>query len=201
MFIDNPCPTDLFLEVIHITRLRVLVAEGARLQTIVQPLADDILGRIQSFDPDNWKEAFQLPDAPIIPLMARAFKTAAMLYGILTLPAYTVLSWTAAVGIPGSYQKLVLLYRTQLLAQARAAWTILKSRSAMGWPLIVAGVALADNWLPEDREFVIACITEIWMHPNAYCGPRIVLGKLKVFWESGKTGWEDCFDEPISPVA
>ncbi len=44
MFIDMPCPTDLFLELVHITRLRVLVAERSILPGHTQAIADTIYG-------------------------------------------------------------------------------------------------------------------------------------------------------------
>ncbi|KAJ4163768.1 hypothetical protein LMH87_005476 [Akanthomyces muscarius] len=203
MFIDMPCPTDLFLELVHITRLRVLVANGSILPAHTQTIADTIFARIDGFDPNRWTErSYKLPDSPVIASIAHTYKAAVLLYGIMTLPVSTFAPWSASRGGNGvshSYRHLLTAHRNELLAHARKAWTLLRSQSALCWPLIVAGVALV-NGPPEDQAFVASSIRTIWLHPNAYCGPIVCLDKIQALWRSGKTGWEDCFDEPVPPV-
>ncbi|KAJ3490519.1 hypothetical protein NLG97_g5765 [Lecanicillium saksenae] len=199
MFIDMPCPTDLFLEMVHITRLRVLVDSGTILTAHIKTIASKIFDRIDDFEPESWTESYKLSTAPVITNIARAYKAAVMMYGILTLPASAYVSWSAARGVLRPYRQLLVTQRSDLLAHARKTWSVLSSQSALCWPLIVAGVALANGPL-EDQEFVSTCLRTIWLHPNAYCGPIVCLDKLHALWQSGKTGWEDCFDEPVPPI-
>ncbi|KAJ6783771.1 hypothetical protein PWT90_07676 [Aphanocladium album] len=199
MFIDMPCPTALFLEMVHITRLRVLVESRTIMAAHIQTIASKIFDRIDSFDPENWTETYKLPTAPIVTSIARAYKAAVMMYGILTLPPSAFVAWSASRGVLHSRRRLFITQRDELVAQARKTWSALNSQSSLCWPLIVAGVALANGPL-EDQEFVSSCIRTIWLHPNAYCGPIVCLDKIRALWQSGKTGWEDCFDEPVAPV-
>ncbi|OAA63786.1 endothiapepsin precursor [Cordyceps fumosorosea ARSEF 2679] len=74
-----------------------------------------------------------------------------------------------------------------------------EDRVALRWPAVVAGVALAEGG-EDDRALVVEILTSMKSQlPN--WGALWCLDKLKVFWESGKTEWEDCFDEPVSYLA
>lgn len=146
---------------------------------------------------------YKLFASPVVASIAHTYKTAVLLYGIMTLPPSAFVSWFASKkgnhNTSLSYRRLLTAHRNELLAHARTAWTLLRSQSALCWPLIVAGVALVHG-PPEDQAFVASSIRTIWLHPNAYCGPIVCLDKIQALWLSGKTGWEYCFDEPVPPV-
>ncbi|KAJ2956182.1 hypothetical protein NQ176_g11339 [Zarea fungicola] len=93
-----------------------------------------------------------------------------------------------------------------------------KRPSGLTWPLAVLGVSLTSasdgddtgmdvdmdmeaDTNSADREFVAKTLYDISLHRDAYYGPVLCRSKLRAFWASGKTGWEDCYDEPCSVLS
>lgn len=202
LFRDMPCPTDLLIQIAHINKLRVLAANAngsRRQQASIQALSQDIFKAVASFDPGNWKESYALPEAPSIPLLASVYKTAVVMYGALSLSSSASVSW-ASYFSPGPACNIMHARNlSDFMNQLRELWSLCEYRAALCWPLVVAGVALANGPF-EDQVFVSDCVQQIWLDPIAYCGPSLCLHKLRIFWHSGRTEWEDCFDEPIPPI-
>lgn len=119
MFIDMSCPTDLFIQMVHITRLRVQIENNALQPNAIQTIADAIFNRIDDFDPDNWTESYKLSDTPVVPSIAHTYKLAVALYGILSLPLPVFIRWSAARSNTHSYQHQLVTRRSALLARAR----------------------------------------------------------------------------------
>lgn len=53
----------------------------------------------------------------------------------------------------------------------------------------------------EYQLIVTQLLLQVSQEPDAKAGPYTVVTRLKQFWESGETGWEDCFNEPLYPLA
>ncbi|KAM3449040.1 hypothetical protein MY3296_007238 [Beauveria thailandica] len=203
-----PCPAALYPLLVHITRLRVSVANNrpprkANLALAVQ----DIFDTTWRFDADAWAESKSWQgEADIGRVMGRIFPVAIRLYGILTLPEAPLVVWaassadiaTAYARLPGRsvLDSLRIRHREELLLLMRRIWDMVKYKTSLVWPLLVAGVASADG-TAKDREFVEGCLEAILAMPITACSFITVMEKLRVFWASGKTEWEDCWDEPI----
>ncbi|KAK3190949.1 hypothetical protein K4F52_002897 [Lecanicillium sp. MT-2017a] len=86
LYSDMPCPTDLFVDIIRITRLRLLYAAGASVSKVILPVAREIFRDIQSFLPDDWNESYPLPKSRKHALIGRIFKSAVALYCLLSMP-------------------------------------------------------------------------------------------------------------------
>lgn len=195
---EMPCPTVLFLEISRITSLRRLVLSGAAYDTEILPALEEIAARIDAFDPTTWDEPYGVPKQPEFELMARIFQSSIKLYGVLSLPPPPFQS-SAEMLETWALRRTEL--RAELMRQMREAYTMLRSKAALSWPVAVAGVAVADS-TPEDRAFVLRVFTvNKGAAGDSFYVPKFYREKLTKFWESGKLGWEACYDEPFAPMA
>ncbi|XWW95930.1 hypothetical protein V2A60_003899 [Cordyceps javanica] len=200
----RPFPVDLVVVVKHITDIRVQATFQTGNLRALQHRMQLVLQRIDMFDPDAWAKELEYYSEDATSAIGQIFQIATRLYGILALPVSVTAPALAAAypGVasasgPGSaYDSLRVSQRTQLVECLRDTWPLMPQISNMSWPLLVAGVALADgSW--EDRDFVADCMDRIWKQPMGDISPLMGLEKLQQFWKSGKRGWEDCFDEPV----
>ncbi|KAJ6786648.1 hypothetical protein PWT90_03588 [Aphanocladium album] len=206
---DMPCPTKLFLAIIHITRHRVLAAhqkDGVtsrrRRLPLTPPTVTAIYKDISAFDVDAWTKEVEIDDLPLSHLLARIYQTAVLLYGVLTLPPAASRRWAASqprLAGRGPLDSVRVSKRDELMKQMREFWSQAPDQTAICWPLAVAGVALVDGELA-DQIFVETCLYGMWMSPGTNSSPFECRRKLLEFWKSDKTGWEDCFNEPIPSV-
>lgn len=92
--------------------------------------------------------------------------------------------------------------REEIIALMHEVLPLIPKRpTSLAWPLAVIGATLTQESDVAERAFVEKTLTTISTHRDAYYGPTLALEKLRAFWASGKTGWEDCFDEPCSVLA
>ncbi|KAJ6784895.1 hypothetical protein PWT90_02368 [Aphanocladium album] len=92
--------------------------------------------------------------------------------------------------------------RDEILALVREVLPLIEKRpTSLSWPLAVVGVTLTRPEDAAEREFVQKTLYTVSTHRDAYYGPTLGLEKLRAFWASGKTTWEECFDEPCSVIA
>lgn len=104
----------------------------------------------------------------------------------------------AAMTPPPSIESL----RAEILALVREILPLIPKRpTSLAWPLAVVGVTLTGDDDAAAREFVTQTLRQISTHRDAYYGPTLALNKLRKFWASGKTDWEDCYDEACSVMA
>lgn len=139
---------------------------------------------------------------PTVHLIARIYKTAVLLYGVLTLPPAASHPWAVTQPrVPGlgALDSIRVSKRDELNKLLRQSWGKAPYQTALCWPLVVAGVALVDGD-PLDQTFVSECLFDIWMNPNTFASPLECRRKLLEFWRSGKTRWEDCFNEPVPSI-
>ncbi|TQV96049.1 DUF300 domain-containing protein [Cordyceps javanica] len=202
-----PCPQDLYPLFVHITRLRVAVAynrQPPRNSLALQ--VQDIFNATWHFDPDEWAESDSWKgELEVGCVMGRVFPVAIRLYGILTLPRFAIVAWAvssadkrvAYMALPGEsiFDSLRVRHKREILALIRRHWDILQYKTSLVWPLLVAGVAAVDG-PAEDRKYIEECLQAIVSMPITACSFITVIDKLRAFWASGKSEWEDCWDEP-----
>lgn len=208
----EPCPVEFHLARVRITRLRValvctkLSPEHASVAAQVQETFDTLF----LFDLGKWVEQRYGDKGDEVRrqarIMGRIYAVAIRLYGILTLPPSATAAWAASSSpiessypaSPGCsvYESLCRQHRDELLGLLRKWSGKGRLKVWLAWPLIVAGVAVADDAV-ENQLYIDASLLAIWRVPDVSNSSITALEKLRVFWLSGKTGWEDCFDEPI----
>lgn len=189
LFGEMPCPTVLFLDIIRITRLRMTLAAGASFEFVIHPAAQDIFEHVNDFSPEDWTEPYTVPERPEFPLLASIFKSAVTLYGILSLSPRD----------SDAYQLTRPVIRDNLLGLIRQVLTLLRCKLSLAWPISVVLVALVDG-APED----IAMIEELLCSgspENYFRAPLVYIKRLREFWASGKTAWDDCYHVPFHPLA
>lgn len=179
-----PCPSALFMEIHTISHVRLAISgKYSYDSSTIQNTINGILNRITAFDADNWKESFRMPKCLDVPLIALLFKRAVYLYGLQTLfplPESAIIEY--------EYRKEELLFLIRHMMYRRLC--IL----ALPWPLAVLGVSLRGS-SKENQQVVLdgqAILEEI---PMATCAVMMTTKKLKEFWASDKTTWDDCWQE------
>ncbi len=200
---DLPCPIDVRMAIIDITRLRYQIATTSFIPALMTT-RHGILEKLDTADIDDWAEKNSPLGGATIQTVGQIFHTAAWLYGILTLPRSVTHSWARA-HLPlqpceadlDPYQDLRSHQRSRLLTLLKEVFPLLQYPNSVRWPLLVAGVALGADGAQVDRAFVDQCLFTIWQNPLGDGAIFICLQKLRDFWHSGKAGWEDCFDEPV----
>ncbi|KAJ3498629.1 hypothetical protein NLG97_g962 [Lecanicillium saksenae] len=193
---NMPYPVDLWIAIFNISRLRQRVAAGARL-TFDE--ARSLFNAIDEFDIKAWSEKASLENEDLTPEMTQIIQACVRLYGILTLPPRTVL---AAYPQAGTYRKLKVQERRRLVELLENTLPVSKRIIAFDWLLVVAGVAAGKDDEDEDEEalghqaFVGKWFHQLTIDRTADVISIGTLNKLRQFWRSGKSGWEDCFYEP-----
>ncbi|KAJ3494912.1 hypothetical protein NLG97_g3767 [Lecanicillium saksenae] len=206
------CHVDLLITVINITRWRVSAAKGGDFHALQQAKMQTMLDETWHFDIAKWAEdkfpADQVADGLILaPISAAAVR----LYGILVLPKTAIATWASCsaqaraiypklpVRGPNTYDNIRSAQLEELMRLLQQAAPEYGLRTALAWPLAVVGVAVASS-MAEDQIFVAKMMQSISEHPSTLCTYRMVLEKMHSFWASGKTEWEDCFDEPVACI-
>ncbi|KAJ6781157.1 hypothetical protein PWT90_07868 [Aphanocladium album] len=222
---DMPCPSDFFIGIIHVTRMRGVVRRaetGLAAEQDVRSSLNTIPAKVLEifdttcrFDIKEWATELLINDqdlwspehspnsgAALLPVMGEIYGVAVRLYGILTLPEWAIEPWASSasdkypqvLGLT-SHESLRALHRLELLALLRQICGGIAHDEGLAWPLAVAGVAVAEG-SADDRAFVERCLWNTWRLPNTVASFVLLIDKLRAFWSSGKTAWEDCFDEP-----
>ncbi|KAM3566620.1 hypothetical protein ARSEF4850_000373 [Beauveria asiatica] len=209
------CPTQLSIAMVHISRLRAALALAQREKEkgkldktfVVEQQVRCIFASIARFDADDWAAGPEFVDKrDTVAKVGRIYAIAVRLYGIMTLPPSAFASCVGPASGPGGEEQTAThgaliraRQRDELLALTRRSWDQLRHTTSLCWPLIVAGVALADG-SPQDQDFIEKSLLSIWGLPNTSACFITAIRKLRPFWDSGKTGWEDCFDTPLMCV-
>ncbi|KAM3512113.1 hypothetical protein MY11210_004249 [Beauveria gryllotalpidicola] len=230
LYTDVPCSSHVFADLIRINRLRALVAGGAPVQSFVLPAARQVYKHIAEFSVTDWEEPYGVPDKPEARLLCRIFQKAVLLYGLLTLPPLSLAPITTTTTTPADDEEgssnlpspemsgseagiddgeadlastpNTDTLRVEILALIREVLPLIAKRpTSLAWPLAVVGVTLTGQGDAAERDFVTQTLRGISTHRDAYYGPTLCLGKLHKFWASGKTGWEDCYDDACSVMA
>lgn len=169
----------------------------------IWPAISEVFKNIESFSAEDWTEPYTVPKKPEMTLIARVYKCATTLYGVLSLPPPPAFNYDldpSQSAKAAAYSQSKAVTRDQLFKLVTEAMETLRPNLSMCWPLAVLGAALVDGQSSE-KAFVEKSLRKISRTPQTYYGPTMSLVKLMAFWESGKTGWEDCYNEPCSVIA
>ncbi|KAJ6779759.1 hypothetical protein PWT90_06291 [Aphanocladium album] len=201
-----PFPSLLMVAIKTVTQLRTRVASNAYTKTDLQLMVCHLFDDIGAFDAQNWAKTLNSDVEAVSGSFARILQAAVLLYGILSLPCSAVAGWAVASGQWASsgrsmYDSVRVSHRRKLLDLLYPHRGTFGNLLALNWPLVVAGASLAGDGSTEDRDFITESLLDIWKNPLSKCGPILCLEKLRTFWASGKTVWDDCFDEPTPSLA
>ncbi|GKT46182.1 uncharacterized protein ColSpa_06363 [Colletotrichum spaethianum] len=188
-----PCPTELFIDIIRVNRLRFLAAHGGVTSTTgsIQSEAEDLLTKIIGFSPETWSETKDKSQEDHL-MMAQVYQSAVVLFGISSLEsagAILLSAGWAAVKKIHSCRLLRLLEKT-------AASCVLKNCTA--WPIMVAGFE-AKSGKATARAFILGRLEEESRALGVYV-PLAAKGVLERFYASSGNSWDDCFDSPYALI-
>ncbi|KAI1112429.1 hypothetical protein F5Y14DRAFT_272629 [Nemania sp. NC0429] len=161
--------------------------------------AQVLLARILTFSPNAYASANSVEDdtRENWALVGRIYQSAAVLYCIISLQGLSQSQSQSRPQLPEDSEALARTLRThytRLLLDLKPAFQHANFKSCFLWPLVVAGACAARG-----TAFEQAFVADLLSESVADVGNSIPLLARKVlaaFWESGKTGWDDCFDKP-----
>ncbi|OAQ96194.1 hypothetical protein LLEC1_03076 [Akanthomyces lecanii] len=203
---DLPCPAPLFVVLKNLNQLRGRIADDNCPKALLERTVRDLFDRVSAFNHDRWAETIAFEAGDLAATMSRIFQVAVRLYGILSLPHSAIVYWAVATRyprLPGAsiYDSVRIAHRRELLDLLYPFRGRFRSLLSLAWPVTVAGVSLGGDGSAEDCRFIAEALLGMWKSPLSRVGPILCLEKLRVFWDSGKTVWDDCFDEPVPPLA
>lgn len=159
---------------------------------ILHSRACAIFESVHKFDPDTWKEEYPFPDRPEVRFVAKACRLAISLFTILALRMGDSTLGQECLAAHG-VDKINL--RNDLLETIRASDKYELLHTEFDWHLAVLGVAFADG----DAVSKLYIIDRIDLLSRAtffkYGLEKGISQKIQDFWATGKTGWDDCWDE------
>ncbi|KAH8879813.1 hypothetical protein GQ53DRAFT_853224 [Thozetella sp. PMI_491] len=181
-----PCPLPLFLEIIHINDLRYRIATASSVADRY-PYASEahtIMQCVTVFSPEEWAKRENMGSYPEEWLcLGRLCHSAVLLYTLSSLRS-----------VLGPLATLKTQQRDLLFEQSKAAVLFTHLSGYILWPLVVAGMQAAEAG-PEEREWIDAQLLSMGRRLGTN-SPLLSRAILRKFWKSGKTGWNDCFDQP-----
>ncbi|KAJ3493243.1 hypothetical protein NLG97_g4856 [Lecanicillium saksenae] len=205
-FADRPFPTPHQIIIIHLTRLRYRIATApvAIPTATVALTAAKLFMRLYEVDIEEWAQTVCGFGVAADRAMAELHRDAIWLYALLSLPrdarlvcanSQPELPSVAPGQLSDAYDRHCSAYKSRVMSQLRKTYPELQYPPAINWTLVVAGVAAVHGG-EEDRQFIDGCLYSNWQRPVGGASAFQCLQKLRQFWRSGLTGWEDCFYEP-----
>lgn len=179
-----PCPTQLYLCIKDINGVRRRAALQESPPNVLYTDACRALRDVAAFNPTQWTERFQLPKDRSRLGLPRVYKSATLLYGMMTVSKQAKIEYPAARRLADAKALVDLLAQEKVKIDGHEV--------CIAWPLAVAGAALGGPWVPE-RLIVNRYLQALAEEGEASHGVVVFLDRLLKFWASGKTGWEDCF--------
>ncbi|KAM3432457.1 hypothetical protein MY4824_006534 [Beauveria thailandica] len=204
-FHPAPCPTSVLQDIVRITRLRTMCLAEPTVTSAFVPIAREVSWLLQTFDPDRWTEPYAKPEEPCSPLAGDLYKTASILYGILSLPTVLAIEFAAIPGaspapdLTSAVERGRIFYGTLLMTLVDRAMTELPLPQGVSWPIAVLGVAKHDA--PQDeKDRLLRHLQVLRLKPGADSGAANISIKLRDFWFFRCTRWEECYHEPINVI-
>lgn len=206
-----PCPIHLFLEIVRINDLRHQAAAG-----LVDPVATGADSAMQihfrsiiNFSPEAWatEQATSAAVNSTCPqetwlLVAEAFQSAVLLFvdssltSVLPLCACSLCDGTACDSCSARLDDVTRsFHRARLFRVVKEGLASHFTMYCVIWPLIVAGFE-ANQGSPEERALVQQGLTDLCIQAGATT--MVARDVLRKFWASGKTSWDECFDQPYA---
>ncbi|KAJ3480747.1 hypothetical protein NLG97_g7994 [Lecanicillium saksenae] len=196
---DLHLPIDLKIVLVQITRCRVDAVTNLEQADTLKTRVLDIFQQLDAVDVTNWDGRDQYPPGYISRDSGFIFQLSIRLFAMMALPRAAVLEALHQDSSAEAWNELLAARRRVLINILKETYPAVKNTTSLRWPLLVAGVAATSGDDVEDhRTFVDKSLYEIWQHPLTNNEAFIILQKLREFWLSGKTEWEDCFNEPVS---
>lgn len=212
-FTALPCSTILFQAMSRINHIRNLASACETPEAIedLLPLTTEVFAKIQSFDPNNWQEAYST-DYPYYPLIGTIFQLAIPLFAILSLPpalaavftyppidAQQLVDGDVADSTPTTdHEDARRRYRDHLRKVFRQGVADELVHEGLMWPAAVLGASLSDE--EDGREDIRNFVGNARWAPGNDGGAFCLYEKLEEFWASGRTTWDQCFYEPINII-
>ncbi|CAG7928053.1 unnamed protein product [Penicillium olsonii] len=181
------CPTPLFAEILEINNVRCKISTIDETDdSELHSDAREVLRRIYEFSPTAWIEANEnLTNAS--KLVVETYQSAVALYCMSSLQSMRALPPSPLLTKNRDTEKRILHGLVERLLQGG-------SYGYPFWPLLVLGMQAVDG-SPSLRAFVRNNMTCISVRAGTYA-PLAARDLLEKFWNSGKNGWDDCFDQP-----
>jgi hypothetical protein len=184
------CPLPLFAEIVKINNLRMRATQyDATLAENLSQEAYRVLECIHSFSPDQWATSKAASKEDWM-LIGKVYQAAVALYCILSLQSLSVLPATPKLRAHCTTHGQLL---QSLLEEGLSSPKI---KLFMIWPLVLLGVEAVHGG-PAMRGFVRKKLPQLSCDLGTYI-PLTAKRVLELFWESGKTDWDACFDIPYA---
>ncbi|TGO56766.1 hypothetical protein BELL_1380g00030 [Botrytis elliptica] len=184
------CPLPLVIEIIKINHLRMRGWKHVPSESEdLSQEANEILRRVHDFSPEQWATSKPLSTKEWV-LIGTTYQIAVGLFCIHSLQSVSIL-----LEMP-SLRLLCTTYGQHLQELLKEALSSQHIKRFMIWPLILLGVE-AVHGIAEMRAFVTTQLKKLSYDVGTY-GPLTANSVLESFWASGKTLWDDCFDQPYA---
>ncbi|ORY07025.1 fungal-specific transcription factor domain-domain-containing protein [Clohesyomyces aquaticus] len=181
------CPTELFLNIFRINHLRAQAWNGVVLNGAAQSAAEELLGRIESFSPEEHAASQSCAYDEWV-LIGRIYQAAVALYCISSLQSLLILPFSPELRIARIEKKATLF---TLLKKALESRTV---QICMLWPLIIAGAEARDG-SADLRAIVCRGLDNHALYQGTML-PQLGKEILEQFWESGSMQWDECWSKP-----
>ncbi|KAI3325502.1 hypothetical protein HD806DRAFT_552786 [Xylariaceae sp. AK1471] len=198
IYIGSICPPSLLFDIIRVNHLRALATGGLASPFCSSSFDDDmpvytdaqtLLDRTLNFSPETFaeKNGNERTRASWL-LMGRIHQSAVVLYCILSLQHVLLLPQSSDL------ERTANTHYDRLLLDLKEGFRYTNFKNCLFWPLVVAGVRAARGTAFE-RTFVAEQFRDAVKDTGSSI-PIFACRTLMAFWESGKTGWDECFDQP-----
>lgn len=180
------CPAPLFREIFLINRLRLdaAVSDGSS-----EPSLCDILHRVDMFSVPLMDESIDETKANALLFISLLFKSSVAVFAALTLPC------TSQCSPSRPCAELQKVHRANLFHLLDTTAEFLPLLDHILWPVVVAGTAAATGTV-ENQMLVEMYLLNGVRDPFTGGCTGAALATMRKFWASGKTEWDECFDQP-----
>ncbi|KAL7800282.1 hypothetical protein V8C37DRAFT_12597 [Trichoderma ceciliae] len=180
------CPAPLFREIFLINRLRLSAAVPDGLS---EPSLCHVLRRIDMYPVPLMAESMDQKRANDLLLVSLLFKSAVAVFGGLTLPC------TSQCSSCKPCAELLRTHRSNLFHLLDTTSEFLPLLDHILWPVVVAGTAAATGTVADQMLVEMYLLNGVRDPFTGGC-TGAALGTMRRFWASGKTEWDECFDQP-----
>ncbi|KAI1120599.1 hypothetical protein F5Y10DRAFT_289518 [Nemania abortiva] len=203
VYIGSICPSSLFTGVILINHLRGLAVQGIdnisslslsapSSSTPFPTDAQTLLNRLLSFSPDAYASLNGTDETrENWLLVGRIYHSATVLFCILSLQSVSLLP---SGDRAKAFSRIMRTHYDRLLLDLKTAYRHAHFKNCFFWALVVAGV-YAVRGSAFERAFVADSLVEA-VPDVGNSIPLLARRVLMTFWGSGKTTWDECFDQP-----
>jgi hypothetical protein len=180
-------PPFFLLDTIRINNLRVLASRpNERIDDTLSSEANEILERIESFDPETWAQENQPDFQHDWALIGKVLQAAVAIYCIMSLQSLGIIPGTS------EYTQKRAAHGDHLFSGLKPALRSLRLKNFMMWPLVVAGVE-AGYRAPHVRSWADEQLMEL-VAALGTSSPLKARNLLRRYWDGTTRGWDECFD-------